>query len=137
MKILRRIYSTYCLLVFISIFIIFFPLFIIFIQKEKWHYYAYRLNFYWAKIFYILCFLPVEQVFKSNLDKNQRYIFCSNHTSFLDITLFGLTPVYFVFVGKSSISKVPLFGYMYKKLHITVDRSNLKSKYETINRSME
>src|SRR5690606_32353034 len=53
----------------------------------------------------------------------------------LDIPLMGFSPVYFVFVGKSSIAKVPLFGYMYKKLHVTVDRNSLKSKYETIERS--
>ncbi len=32
---------------------------------------------------------------------------------------------------------IPFFGYMYKKLHITVDRSKLKSRYTTLKRSME
>ena len=50
----------------------------------------------------------------------------------MDIPLLGLNGHNFVFVGKSSIAKVPLFGYMYKKIHITVDRSKLKSKYRTL-----
>jgi 1-acyl-sn-glycerol-3-phosphate acyltransferase len=137
MKILRRVYSTYCLLVFAGLFLILLPLFFIFIQREKWHYFAYKLNYIWASTFYFLCGFPVEQVFPEKWDKSKQYIICPNHTSFLDITLLGLTPLYFVFVGKSSISKVPLFGYMYRKLHITVNRNNLKSKYETLRRSLQ
>lgn len=111
------------------------PFFLILVQRKEWHYYAYVLNHYWARVFYAVCFFSLEIEYKSPLDKSQQYIFCPNHTSFLDIPLMGFTPSYFVFVGKSSISKVPLFGYMYKKLHVTVDRNSLKSKYETIERS--
>lgn len=35
------------------------------------------------------------------------------------------------------MSKVPVFGYMYSRLHITVDRSNLKSRYSSMIRSLE
>ena len=111
------------------------PFFLVLVQKKSWHYYAYLLNHVWAKIFYAVCFFTLEIEYKAPLDKKKQYIFCPNHTSFLDIPLMGFSPVYFVFVGKSSIAKVPLFGYMYKKLHVTVDRNSLKSKYETIERS--
>jgi 1-acyl-sn-glycerol-3-phosphate acyltransferase len=40
-------------------------------------------------------------------------------------------------VGKSSLSKVPLFGYVFAKVHITVDRSSIKSKYATVKRAAE
>lgn len=137
MKFLRLVYSRYCFLVFILIFLFLFPFFIIFIQKESWHYYAYKLNHFWAKTFYKLVNFPIEVVYEQPLDKNQQYIFCPNHTSFLDIPIMGFTPVYFVFVGKSSIGKVPLFGYMYRKLHITVDREKLRSRYDTFLKSVE
>ena len=35
------------------------------------------------------------------------------------------------------MEKIPLFGYMYRKLHITVDRGSLKSRYTTLLRSAE
>ena len=35
------------------------------------------------------------------------------------------------------MEQIPLFGYMYKKLHITVDRSSLKSKFNTLKLSMQ
>ena len=135
MKFRRLVYSRYCFFVFALLFLLLLPFFLVLVQRKQWHYYAYLLNHYWAKVFYALCFFSLEVVYKSPLDKKKQYIFCPNHTSFLDIPLMGFTPVFFVFVGKSSISKVPLFGYMYRKLHITVDRSSLKSKYETIERS--
>lgn len=136
MKFLRLLYSRYCFLVFILIFLLLFPFFLITVQREPWHYYAYKLNHFWAKTFYRLAFLPIEVVYEQPLDKDKQYIFCPNHTSFLDIPIMGFTPVFFVFVGKSSISRVPLFGYMYRKLHITVDRSKLKSRYLTLQKSI-
>lgn len=137
MKILKLIYSRYCFFQFILLFLLLLPFFLILVQRRQWHYYAYLLNRLWAKVFYVLCFFSLKVEFKAPLDKNRQYVFCPNHTSFLDIPLMGFTPIYFVFVGKSSIAKVPLFGYMYRKLHITVNRNNLRSKYETLERSKQ
>jgi len=49
----------------------------------------------------------------------------------------GLNPVNTVFVGKNDMERVQLFGFMYKKLHITVDRARLKSKYDSIVKSRQ
>lgn len=35
------------------------------------------------------------------------------------------------------MERIPLFGFMYSKLHITVDRSKLKSRVNTIHKSMK
>lgn len=136
-KVLRRLYSTYCLLVFAVIFLFLFPIFAVLIQKRSWHNWALQLNRFWAKAFFALCFIPVEQEFQFNIDPKSQYVFCANHFSFLDIPILGLKRNVSVFVGKSSLGKIPGFGYMYSKLHITVDRSKLRSKYETLLRSKE
>ena len=49
----------------------------------------------------------------------------------------GLNPINAIFVGKNDMEKIPLFGFMYRKLHITVDRSKLKSRRDTIIASMK
>ena len=36
----------------------------------------------------------------------------------------------FVFIGKSELAKIPIFGFFYKKTNILVDRSNPKSRKE-------
>ena len=56
--------------------------------------------------------------------------------SYLDIPTVGLKSHTFVFVGKI-IPRIPFFGYMYNRLHITVDRTSLRSKYNTYVRAKE
>lgn len=122
-------------MVFAFIFLLMFPFFYLLVQKKSWRKFAIKLNHWWAVLFWKLSFIPVNQVYKSKLDPNSRYVFCANHTSFLDIPLLGLCRNPFVFVGKSSLSKVPLFGYVFRKVHITVDRASLKSKYESLQKA--
>ena len=44
---------------------------------------------------------------------------------------------YSAFVGKASISKIPLFGYLFARLHIQVDRDNKNSRSTSLNRSIK
>lgn len=95
------------------------------------------LNRLWAKGLFIGIAKPYTVELRAQLDKQKQYIFCPNHFSYIDIPTMGLNPINTIFVGKSSMSKVPVFGYMYSRLHITVDRSNLKSRYTSMLRSLE
>jgi 1-acyl-sn-glycerol-3-phosphate acyltransferase len=137
MKLLRRIHTAYGSLVFFVLTIIFFfPLLvpIIFPKQYKW---VGILNRAWAKLLFILVVLPYRVECRKPLDRKGQYIFCPNHFSYLDIPTMGLNPINTVFVGKNDMEKVPIFGFMYKKLHITVDRARLKSKYESIVKSRQ
>jgi 1-acyl-sn-glycerol-3-phosphate acyltransferase len=40
-------------------------------------------------------------------------------------------------MGKDEMKKIPFFGYMYKRMHITVDRDNMKSRYDAILKAAE
>lgn len=63
--------------------------------------------------------------------KGESYLFVANHTSMLDIMLmFYATKNPFVFVGKKELAKFPLFGFIYKRTCILVDRNNNKSRVE-------
>lgn len=95
------------------------------------------LNRIWAKAFYALLFMKTEIEYDIPLDKNSQYILCPNHFSYMDIPAMGLINLNSIFVGKSEMEKIPIFGWMYKKLHITVDRESMKSKYSTFVRSIE
>ena len=58
-------------------------------------------------------------------------MFIANHTSMVDIMLMlYVTKNPFVFVGKKELSKIPLFGFFYKRTCILVDRNSSKSKLE-------
>ena len=131
-KILTRLFTLYAAILFILTFLFFLPLFFLSAQNEKWHSLALCVDYIWARIYFPLIFLKVEIDIRFDLIKNQQYILCANHFSYLDVPAIARIPIYTKFIGKSSIASVPLFGYMFRKIHISVDRSNSKSRGQSI-----
>lgn len=137
MKLLQKLHTAYGALIFGILFLLFFiPLFIPILFPRQFRLVG-ILNRWWAKLFFTLLFIPFRVEVRAKLNPRQSYIFCPNHFSYLDIPTLGLNPWNAIFVGKNDMERVPLFGYMYKKLHITVDRSRLKSKFNTLVRSLQ
>ena len=136
-KTVRTLHAIYAFLIFCLLFIISFPFFLIPIVIPSMHRLTGIINRVWAHTFFTLIFIPVRVEIRFKPQKGQVYIFCANHFSYLDIPTMGLNPVNAIFVGKNDMEKIPLFGYMYRKLHITVDRNSVKSRYETLVRAGE
>lgn len=137
MKTLRFIHTAYGFSVFSALFLIFLPLLLIPIAFPNQFRLVGIFNRWWAKLMFIFCFLPYRVECRSKLDSNRKYIFCPNHFSYLDIPTMGLNPINTIFVGKNDMEKIPLFGFMYRKLHITVNRKNLKSRSNSLLASMK
>ena len=137
MNFLRKIHTAYGFLVFGILFLLFFPLLAIPIMLPKRHQLVGVINRWWAKGLFILVYLPWRIERRAKFDPKAQYIFCPNHFSYLDIPTMGLAPVNSIFVGKSEMERIPLFGYMYGKLHITVNRKSLKSKFNTLKRTLD
>lgn len=132
MKVLRFLYTAYGVLIFFLLFLCFFILLLIPICFPSTYKLTGVFNRWWARMLFFLIALPFKVVYHVKLDKRKQYIFCPNHFSYIDIATMGLNYHNTIFVGKSEINKVPVFGFMYRKLHITVDRSKLKSRYTTL-----
>ncbi|MEQ9441087.1 MAG: lysophospholipid acyltransferase family protein [Cyclobacteriaceae bacterium] len=130
-----RLYSTYGLVVFGGVFLILFPLFGIALLNRKWHRYALLLNQFWSRAFLMGMGVPAKVYGREHLRKSQAYVIAPNHFSLLDIAVMGYIPKPFVFVGKVSLARIPLFGFMFRKMHITVDRKSLKSRYQALQQS--
>jgi len=137
MKILRALYTGYGVVVFATLFFLLFPFFLIPIFFPGQFRLIGILNRWWARLLFSFIAIPFRVEYRSRPDPKKQYIFCSNHFSYLDIPTLGLAPNNSVFVGKTGIESIPVFGYMYGKLHITVDRSKLKSRYASLKRSLE
>lgn len=137
MNIFRGLYTGYGLVVFIILFLIFFPLLMIPIVFKKQFHLTGIFNRWWARLIFALIGMPWSVTYQSGLKKNQQYIFCPNHFSYLDIVIMGLNTHNTIFVGKNDMERIPLFGFMYRSLHITVDRDKLKSRYATMIRSLQ
>ena len=131
--IISKIYTAYVSIVFAISFLITYPLQLILIQFNSTKKIAHFVNYLIIKIVILICFIRVEFKGKNNIKRYNKFIFCSNHSSYLDIPcLFLLQPRYIKFIGKSSLSKIPLFGYMYRKLYITVNRRDKDSRNQVL-----
>lgn len=61
------------------------------------------------------------------------YIFVSNHTSLLDVPFCAIvTPVTFRYLSKEELTKVPLFGYIIRKLYLSVNRKDEVSRARSL-----
>jgi 1-acyl-sn-glycerol-3-phosphate acyltransferase len=137
MKIIRVLHISHAILVFIILFFLLMPFFLIPIVFKTQHHLIGFLNRVWAKLFFAALLFPYKNEYRFKPKKGAQYIFCPNHFSYLDIPSMALNKVNAIFVGKNDMSKVPLFGFMYSKLHITVDRNSFKSRYSTISKSIK
>ena len=99
---------------------------------RRLHKVALWLNYLWGWAFYRLSFLQLKISWEFALDRKQQYILCANHFSYLDIPALGLFPQPFKFVGKSQLSKIPVFGFMYNNIHVTVNRSSYRSRANSL-----
>ena len=65
------------------------------------------------------------------LDSKKQYLFCANHRSTIDIpSMFFLSKKPIAFIGKESLSKIPVFGYYYKRFNVLVNRASIKDSYK-------
>jgi 1-acyl-sn-glycerol-3-phosphate acyltransferase len=138
MRIFIFLYTVWTVFCFVLLFLFLFPFFWIFLQKESWKPQAHYLNRVWGKIFFFLVCIPVKVQYEFEPDRNKAYVFCANHFSYMDIAVMGLIiRNYFAFMGKASVKNIPLFGYMFRKLHIMVDRSDPNSRAKSLSRSIK
>ncbi len=87
----------------------------------------------WADIWLPLIFIWHRNIYIQELNKKQSYIFVANHTSYLDSAILPKTirrPVRPL--GKIEMTKIPIFGTIYKNAIVSVDRSSLKNRSKSI-----
>ncbi len=112
------------------------PFLLISISREKWYPYYFAMARIWAKtiLFGMGFYYKVEK--RQKLEKGKSYMFIANHTSITDVMLMlAVVKHPFVFVGKQSLAKIPLFGFFYKRTCILVDRSSSKSRMQVFERA--
>ncbi len=118
--------------------IILFPLFYVFLTREKWYPAAFALKRFWAHvlIFPVGIFYRVD--FRYRPKPGKTYVFCANHTSYLDIILsYCVLNNYFIFMGKQELKKVPLFNVFFKDMNILVNRKSITASYQALQRAAQ
>ena len=105
-----------------------FPLLFVLLAREKWYPIFFKIARAWGRTILFVMGFKIEITGLDKIDKHKSYLFCPNHTSMIDIMLmFAISKNPFVFVGKKELKKIPVFGYVFKKSSILVDRSSRES----------
>ena len=131
MKIFTILYSFYGLLVFSSLFIFFsIPLLlgIWFKPLKKMAYWAHHKI---ARTFFSLIFIPMKIRYEEGVDLKNQYVIIANHFSYIDIPALVALNIPFKFIGKMQVNNIPVLGYIFKNLHIMVDRDSKESRKQT------
>ena len=109
--------------------LIMFPFLVISILTESGYPYFFKMARIWAKVILFGMGFSYKVNQEPVLEAKTSYMIVANHTSMVDIMLMlAIIKNPFVFVGKHELSKIPLFGFFYKRTCILVDRGSTKSR---------
>jgi len=87
----------------------------------------------WADLWFFLVFIWHKNIYVEKPGKDQSYIFVANHISYLDSAIIPKTFRHPVRpLGKVEMSKVPVFGFIYKNVIVTVDRSSSANRTKSV-----
>ena len=129
LNLLRLFWRLWFYIIFIGIVFLFSPILLIVTSRQKWYPLFFKLARFWAKTTLLCSGFIVRKEFLEKIEKGKSYMFIANHTSVLDVLLIlAVIESPFVFVGKKELSKVPVFGFFYRRTCVLVDRDSFKSK---------
>ncbi len=107
---------------FIFFMLIIFPLHYYLLKKERKNA-SHALNKLWGRFIFLWGGIPVKIHNRHLIDKQQVYVITPNHKSYLDIPACHFLPIsQFRFIGKAELNDLPIFGWMFQKLHVPVQR---------------
>mgnify|MGYP001473464936 FL=1 len=136
LTLLYRIWFYILLLVPI---IVLFPFIFVTILSEKTYPLFFKIARFWAK--FILIGMGFNYSIEGDevFEDGKSYMLVANHTSMTDIMLMLIAVKNhpFVFVGKKELANIPIFGFIYKRVCILVDRSSSKSRYQVFERAQK
>ncbi|RZJ80029.1 MAG: 1-acyl-sn-glycerol-3-phosphate acyltransferase, partial [Flavobacterium sp.] len=88
----------------------------------------------WAFGFSIPTFFWVRTINQHIINRNLPHIYVGNHGSYLDAIAVCLSiPQYFSPLGKVEMTKIPVFGLIYKRIVVLIDRSSKESRAQSVN----
>jgi 1-acyl-sn-glycerol-3-phosphate acyltransferase len=92
----------------------------------------------WADVWLFLIGIYHQKIIEQPLRKGVSYIFISNHNSYMDIPqILKAIPVAFRALGKAEAGTIPVFGWVYNSVVVTVLRSSAEGRAKSLQRLRE
>jgi 1-acyl-sn-glycerol-3-phosphate acyltransferase len=135
LKPFQWLYCLYAFITFVAIMLLIFPFAFAasFFGRIKGGNMVIRLCMIWADCWFLLIFIWPKRFYEVPHDKTKPYIFVSNHISYIDAAVLvkayrqSIRPL-----GKIEMRKVPVFGFIYDKAIVSVDRSNADNRANSV-----
>lgn len=139
-EIFGRIFAVWALLIFsITLLVALIPIWIFSGKSEpKRSQLLHTVYKIWLKVFFVLT--GVRRIFqgRENIINGQNYIVVCNHRSFMDVPLSSAAmPTPTKTIAKIEMSRIPLFGVMYRSGSVLVDRKNDESRKKSYRKMKE
>ena len=131
LKPFQWIYCIYATVLFVLILLLLFPGVIVasFFGKIRGGNAIFKICRIWADLWFPLVLIFPRRPFEAPHDSSIQYIFIVNHTSLLDAALLPKAfrqPVRPL--GKVELTRIPIFGFVYRKAIVPVDRGSAKNR---------
>jgi 1-acyl-sn-glycerol-3-phosphate acyltransferase len=124
---LKAAYAIYFGLWTVIWFILLYPLIYFALSNTKRYRFGHLLRKFWGKMLLLCNFVKVQTTYEEPLDTSRSYMIVPNHTSQIDIiTLTVKLPLFFNFMAKAELERVPLFGIWFRTIDIAVDRKDAR-----------
>ena len=90
----------------------------------------------WADVFFFMTGIKYWTIYEEPHNKKTEYIFVSNHISYLDIPMMmkAIRGQNLRILGKAEMTKIPIFGSIYKRGTVSVDRESAQARIESVKR---
>jgi 1-acyl-sn-glycerol-3-phosphate acyltransferase len=94
----------------------------------------YKICRFWADAFFFFIGISHKNIYEEKHDTDKQYIFVSNHISYLDIPMMmkAIRHQHIRILGKAEMTKIPVFGYIYKKGAVLVNRESAIKRSESV-----
>jgi len=133
---MKFFFSLYGFLIFLLLMFLLLPLFIYAFLHEslKAGNLIYKISRFWADLFFFFIGIRHWNIYEEPHDKDLEYIFVSNHISYLDIPMMMkvIRGQNIRILGKAEMNKVPIFGAIYKRGAVSVDRQSARARYKSM-----
>lgn len=132
----RLLYCLYALLLFITGMLSVLPFVAVFSLQgaKKGGNRIYGICRWWDDAWLFLVGIRSRRISAEVVDPSRSYIFVSNHISYLDIPMIlqGVTRNSFRILGKAEMARLPLFGYIYSRAVVMVDRRSVTDRSRSV-----
>jgi 1-acyl-sn-glycerol-3-phosphate acyltransferase len=139
LKGIQLIYWTYAALLFVFFMLLVFPFVVIasFFGKISGGNTIYQLCRFWDDCWIFMVGIRHRNIYESPVDESRAFIFVANHVSYMDIPIIlkaiRRQPVRVL--GKSEMRNYPIFGFIYSRAVLMVDRANAANRSKTVRQS--